>query len=242
MDLDPYLTWTIDETFSLFSKHHLLVLITLFILFVFIYLFRGLLRRQQYNVTFRIVTILLLVLSEITFHSWFIYHDEWSIATTLPLQLSSISLFLSIFLLISKNKFLFEITFFVGCSSALLAMITPELSYPFPHYRFFHFFIAHGAIVVTACFMIVVEGYSPSYMSIWKAFVVLNLYTTLVFILNALLDSNYMFLMEKPMSNTIYAYLGNWPWYLLSLEGIAITFFHLLYFPFVYINRNKRPV
>ncbi|MCA0989340.1 TIGR02206 family membrane protein [Guptibacillus algicola] len=240
--MDPYLTWTINETFSLFSKPHLLVLITLFILFVLVYLFREYLRKRPYNITFRIVVILLLALSEVSFHVWFIFHSEWRIANTLPLQLSSISLFLAVILLISKNKFLFEITFFVGCSSALLAMITPELSYPFPHYRFFHFFIAHGAIVVTAWFMIVVEGYYPTYTSIWKAFVVLNLYTTLVFLINGLLDSNYMFLMEKPMSDTIYTYLGNWPWYLLSLEGIAITLFHLLYLPFVYINRNKRPV
>ncbi|WP_377891599.1 TIGR02206 family membrane protein [Alkalihalobacillus sp. R86527] len=240
--MNPYLTWTIDETFSLFSKSHLLVLIGLSILFVFTYLFRRSLRKRRYNVSFRIIVILLLLLSEASFHLWFIYHGEWRITTTLPLQLSSISLFLAVILLASKNQLLFDITFFVGSSSALLAMITPELTYPFPHYRFFHFFIAHGAIVVTAWFMIVVESYYPTYKSIWKAFFVLNLYTTLIFIVNGLLSSNYMFLMEKPMSNTIYSYLGNWPWYLLSLEVIAITLFHLLYLPFAFINRKERTV
>ncbi|WP_270182663.1 YwaF family protein [Alkalihalobacillus sp. CinArs1] len=240
--MQNYLTWSVNETFSLFSLPHLLVLVTLTGLLVLTYLFRKMLRTKRYNRAFRFILIFLLILSETSFHAWFSYHDEWHVTTTLPLQLSSISLFLALFLLLLKRQFLFEITYFVGSSSALLAMVTPELSYAYPHFRFYHFFVAHGGIVLTAWFMIVVEGYKPSYSSIWRAFIFLNVYTAFIFLLNFLIDSNYMFLMEKPMSNTIYAYLGNWPWYLVTLEVIAISLFHLLYLPFAMINRKERSV
>lgn len=237
--MNPYLTWSVEKTFSLFSLNHLLALALLFFFLIVIYLFRSTLRKKNNNLIFRVVLVAVLTGAEASFHLWFIYHSEWRITTTLPLQLSSISLFLAIFLLITKQRFLFEVTLFAGTSSALLAMITPELSYPYPHYRFFHFFVAHGAIVATAWFMIVVERYIPSYQSIWRAFFVLNCYTFIIFIMNILIGSNYMFLMEKPGSNTIYEYLGNWPWYILSLEFVAITVFHLIYVPFIVVKRQN---
>ncbi|WP_441294634.1 TMEM164 family acyltransferase [Guptibacillus hwajinpoensis] len=87
-------------------------------------------------------------------------------------------------------------------------------------------------MVLTSWLFIAVNKYIPSYRSIWTAFTVLNLYVAVLFAINLSIGSNYMFLMNKPHSHTILDYLGPWPFYLLSLEGITIVVFHLLYLPF----------
>lgn len=227
-------SWFTSRDFALFSTPHILALCILVIMLFLMIILKNQLRHAVTNFVVRISIAIVLVLSEISFHLWFIYHQKWDIATTLPLQLSSISLFLAVFLLLSRQFLVFEITYFVGTASAIFAMMTPDLVYAYPHFRFVHFFIAHGGIVVTTFFMIIIEKYNPSYKSVWIAFVSLNLYVSFIFMLNLLLDANYMYLMAKPLSNTLLSYLGPWPFYLLSLEGITIIAFHLLYIPFIF--------
>ncbi|WP_394176165.1 TIGR02206 family membrane protein [Guptibacillus hwajinpoensis] len=228
-------SWSTSHAFKLFSTPHLFTLCILMLVLITMGIFKNRLRHPVTSFVVRICIALVLVLTEYSFHLWFIYHQKWDVTTTLPLQLSSISLFLAVFLLLTRRFFLFEITYFVGSASALLAMITPDLGvYGYPHFRFFHFFIAHGGIIVAAFYMIMVEKYKPTYLSIWKTFLSLNLFVILIFMLNLFLDANYMYLMAKPLSNTLLTYLGPWPIYLLSLEGIAILAFHLLYLPFIF--------
>ncbi len=233
-----FLDWSTNSRFSLFSAPHLLTLGIVATLMLVMFIYRKPLRKNGPNLTLRVSIACSLMLSEISFHLWFLYHNQWDLATTLPLQLSSISLFLAVFLILSKRFLLFELTYFVGTGSALLAMITPDLGvYAYPHFRFFHFFIAHGGIVIATWHMTIIERFVPHYRSVWKAFFSLNIYVVVLFLVNLVLDANYMFLMEKPINDTLLTYLGPWPYYLFSLEGVSIIAFHLLYLPF-YLSKR----
>ncbi|MGA9288855.1 MAG: TIGR02206 family membrane protein [Anaerobacillus sp.] len=236
--MSTFFEWSTTSRFSLFSAPQLLTLGIIAIITLVLFIFRKQLRKKGPNLTLRISIVCLLILSEISYHLWFLYHNQWDLTSNLPLQLSSISLFLAIFMILTKRFILFEITYFAGTGSAVLAMITPDLGvYAFPHFRFFHFFIAHGGIVIATWHMAVIERFIPSYHSVWKAFLTLNIYVVALFMVNLLLNANYMFLMKKPLTDTLLTYLGPWPYYLLSLEGVAIIAFHLLYLPFYFSKR-----
>ncbi|MCH1627315.1 TIGR02206 family membrane protein [Fredinandcohnia sp. SECRCQ15] len=196
------------------------------ILFVFRTKFSG----RKFVIRYTLACFLLL--SELSLYAWYTYTKTWDIVDTLPLQLCSISLILSFFMLLSRNKFLFEVTYFLGIGGALQAMLTPELSYDFPHYRYFHFFIAHIAIILASLYMIWYEGYKPTIKSILKAFATLNIIAIFVFLMNKATGGNYMFLAHKPNNPSLIDFLGPYPWYILSLEIVALVMFFLLYLPF----------
>lgn len=181
----------------------------------------------------RLTLACLLILSELSLYAWYTYTNTWDIVDTLPLQLCSISLFLSFFMLLTRNKFLFEVTYFLGIGGALQAMLTPELSYDFPHYRYFHFFLAHIAIILASLYMVWYEGYKPTIKSVWKAFASLNVIAFLVYLMNIATGGNYMFLAHKPSNPSLIDFLGPYPWYILSLEIVALVMFFILYLPFV---------
>jgi hypothetical integral membrane protein (TIGR02206 family) len=229
-----------ENVFQLFSPAHMITLTVFLIPIFLLFAFRKRLREPGINRLARVSLFFVLVLSEVSLQVWLWWSGYWSYQYSLPLHLSSISLILSAVLLLTKQYRLFEFTYFVGVGSALQAMLTPDISlYTFPHYRFIHFFISHGGTVVANLFMVFVEGYRPTGKSIWKAFMWLNGYTFVIFIVNFLIDGNYMYISEKPINPSLIDYLGPWPWYILSLEVIALLTFVTLYLPFSLNSRNK---
>jgi hypothetical integral membrane protein (TIGR02206 family) len=60
-------------------------------------------------------------------------------------------------------------------------------------------------------------------------------------LVNWLIGSNYMFIAHPPETASLIDVLGPWPWYLLSLEGIAVVVFLLLYLPYLFIDLRRKP-
>ena len=53
-----------------------------------------------------------------------------------------------------------------------------------------------------------------------------------VYGLNHLLGANYGFINGKPVVGTLFDYMGPYPWYLITLQFVAFTFYFLLLLPF----------
>lgn len=182
----------------------------------------------------RFFLALILLISELTLYVWYVHTGFWDLVDSLPFHLCSISLILSIIMLLTRSYFWFEITYFLGIGGALQAMVTPELAYDFPHYRYFHFFLAHIAIILSSLYMLWYEKCRPTIKSVWKAFVALNILAFVVFFINKVTGGNYMFLARKPSNPSLIDLLGPYPWYILSLEVVAFAIFFILYLPFVF--------
>jgi hypothetical integral membrane protein (TIGR02206 family) len=152
-----------------------------------------------------------------------------------------LTLFLSIAILLTDERRLYPLVYFAGIGGALQAILTPNLGYPFPHFRFFHFFVVHIAIILTALYMTWVRGYRPTWKSIAWTMVFLNVSAFVVGLVNLAVGSNYMFLMRKPDTASLLDLLGPHPVYILVEELIALALFILMYIAFFVIpDRLKR--
>jgi len=180
-----------------------------------------------------------LVLNRIALHAWLICYDQWSIQWNLPLHLCSIFVWLSAYMLITKNYAVFEFAYFLGIGGALQPLLTPDTGiYGFPHFYAIQFFISHGGIVTAGVYLAVVEGYRPHWSSIKKVFIWGNIYLLFVTIINLLINSNYLYTLHKPHSVTLLDFLGPWPWYLINAEIIALIIFLILYSPYLISDRK----
>lgn len=222
------------EPFILFSRQHLIMLVLTAFIAVLLYLFRRPLqnRSEKSKRRLRLSLASILLLSEISLYIWYAKTGVWDIAGSLPFHLCTITLWLSIFMLVRRSYSLYEIAYFTGLAGAGQALLTPELFYPFPHYRFFHFFIAHMAIILSCLYMTWVEGFRPTLKSVGKTMVFLNASLIIVIPINALTGGNYMFMARKPENPSLIDFLGPYPWYILSLEFVALFFLLLFYLPF----------
>ncbi|MYD59632.1 MAG: TIGR02206 family membrane protein, partial [Gemmatimonadetes bacterium] len=125
----------------------------------------------------------------------------------------------------------YEIVYFWGLVGATNAVVTPQLEFGYPQYRFFQYFIAHGGIVAAALFATWGLGMRPTGRSVLRVFVLLNLLAIVLIGVNLMLESNYMFLCQPPTTKSPFFFLP-WPWYLLFLDGVALVLFYVLFILF----------
>ncbi|MBN2321084.1 MAG: TIGR02206 family membrane protein [Acidobacteria bacterium] len=147
---------------------------------------------------------------------------------SLPLELCNLVLIACILSLFRSGQWLYEITYFWGLGGTLQALVTPDLAAGFPSWDFFLFFWSHGAILFGIVFIIAVKNFRPRKNSVIRMMIALNAYAIVVGTINAAMDWNYGYLCRKPAVPSLLDLLGPWPWYLLSLEGVALLTFLIL--------------
>lgn len=226
--------------FYLFQWQHYIPLLISTLLILHLFRYRHSLRTKKWTVAIRYGVGGLLLMMEIALYAWYYVNDRFYFEQSLPLQLCGISYLLTIIMLIFPSQILYEFLYFAGIGGALQALITPvAILSGFPHFTYFYFFLGHGAIVWVALYMTWVHQYRPKPKSIWRAFGILNLLLIVIIPVNMWTGGNYFFIAYKPGEGTLLDFLGPWPWYILSMELVAIIVFHLLYLPFYIADRRR---
>lgn len=175
----------------------------------------------------------ILIVNELGWHIWHIIHSEWTIQTMLPFHLCSVLVWVSGAALLTRSFKIYEYLYFMGIGGAIQALLTPDVGlYGYPHYRFFQTFISHGGIITAAIYMTAIEGQRPTWRSLLRVAIGMNIYLAVVFGINSLIGSNYLFIMRPPDTPSLIDMLGPWPWYILALEAIGLMTCLLLYLPF----------
>lgn len=224
--------------FAFFSFEHLIVLVIFIFLTFALYRFRN--HIFKYDSWIRTTFFITLFSLELLYHFWLYNGGNWDITYTLPFQLCSISLILSLILILTNSRLLAHLLYFIGGVGAFAALLTPELFLGFPHFRFFQFFITHMVIIWTALYYVWVKGFYPGKKSVWVAFLFLNGCSFVAFWVNRLTGGNYMFLAQKPENASLIDYLGPYPYYILSLEGLALGLFWILWMPFARKGQTQK--
>ena len=131
----------------------------------------------------------------------------------------------------NDNRFIAEAAYFLGLGGIPQALATPDLANGFPSVEFILFFWGHGASLATITFLIASRDFKPGRHSIPRMMMVVNFYALVIGMVDAVTGWNYGYLCRKPSAPSLLDYLGPWPWYLLSIELIALLTFLILYIP-----------
>lgn len=231
----------LQQTFQLFSWMHVIPVLIVLSISVLIYKHKDALKKEPSIHYLRFGLALLILLQEVFLQLYRLWAGIWSVSLSLPLQLCSIGVLLTAYLLITQNKKLFQKVVFIILIGASLALMTPGINsgYGFPHFRYFQFFIAHGLIVINITVLLFVFDYQKDieYKHLLTNFVSLIGIALLVYGVNLVTNGNYMYLMHKPAPGTLFDAFGPYPIYIFQILLLGIPFFfHLFYFPFFIRN------
>jgi hypothetical integral membrane protein (TIGR02206 family) len=230
----------VGEPFILFGTGHLIA-IGLVALATILLVVLGRRSSEKTRKTIRYTLAAILVVDELAWHAWNIYVGQWSIQNTLPFHLCSVLVWLSAYMLITKNYTIYEFAYLLGIAGALQALLTPDAGkFGFPHFRAFQTMISHGTIIASAVYMTLVENYRPTWASVKRVLIGANIYMVVIFVLNFILQSNYLFIRQKPATASLLDALPAWPYYIIFIELIGVAFALLLYSPYAVSDWIKK--
>lgn len=208
--------------FSMFSTSHLVMLSLFIMVTLMIFIYRknvrpGKWRRAEISLGIALIGL------EAANQFWMYHNGLWRIGRSLPLELCNIGLILCILLLLTNKKIFFELLFFLAIFGATMALFIPALKYDFPHFRYFHFFIAHAVIVWVSVYYLMVKGYQLTFLSVVKLLVLINSLLPVVVYINQQHNGNFWFLRHKPNAPSLFDIMGPYPWYIITLEGVLLV-------------------
>ncbi len=229
------------EPFIAFGSSHIVMLLIYFsgIMLFVIFIKKVLSNTYLYN-TIRWILFSLLILSEVSYQTWTALTGIWSLQEHTPLHLCGVAGITGAIALVTHNRKLIQVTFFIGLIPAFLALVTPELPYDYPHYRFWKFFVHHTAISWTSIFLVATSSLKIKFKSLLEVYGYLLIYAIIIgFFINPLLNSNYLYLSHTPTATTPLDVLGSGIWYYVNLCGLAFIVFFVQLQIYKLLKREK---
>lgn len=163
---------------------------------------------------------------------------EFDLQSALPLHYCDVAALTGALALWTHRQWFCETTYFFGLAGTLQGLITPALQIDYPAARFWLFFGSHGAVVITAFYVVLGLRHAPRSGAVKRAMIAMSVYAISVSVLNSLLGTNYGFLCAKPPTASLMDYLGPWPWYVGSLWLLGLVSYSVLDLPF-WIQRRS---
>lgn len=233
------------EPFDMFGVEHIAALVVSLILIVFvpIYAHRNLGEKAQHDLGKIIGWIIFL--NYITWVILEIIAGTFDHKLHLPVHLCRFTNLMIPLIMVWRSYFAYEILFFWGFSGMIQASFTPDIAAGFPHFQYFRFWVGHQGVILALVYATVVYEIRPTFKSLVKSFIGLNIFLLVAVMVNLLLDANYFWICGKPVDHlgnaipTLLDHMGPWPWYILTGEFVALAHFLLAYSPFYFMNRRK---
>jgi hypothetical integral membrane protein (TIGR02206 family) len=187
----------------------------------------------------RLLAIVILA-NEAGWWVWLGFQHTWSFSYALPLHLCDVAAFVSAAALWTRRPLLVELTYFWGLAGTSNSLITPDLADHFPSYLFFQYYIAHGAIVAAALFLVFGLQITPRQGAVARVIALTLGLAAVDSVANLMTGGNYMFLRHAPGVHSLLDQMGPWPWYVVGAAGLALALFVALDLPF-FIGRRRTP-
>lgn len=219
--------------FQIFGIDHIAVLLILFVVLILVILFRAQLTGSVDKTIRYLTAICLFLIGAVGLIAAYRIG-----VVVIPLNFCDLALFASIMALLTLKPWLCHVCYVWGLAGTMQALLQPDLSSAFPGFWWFHFFLLHGGVVLSAVYLAATQRVQPTLRTVGWLIVVTNLYAGIVITVNWFYGTNFGYLAQKPANPSILDYLGDWPYYLISMEIIGIVSMIVLFLPFSCFRRQ----
>lgn len=154
--------------------------------------------------------------------------NSWSVQYNLPFHMCGLSGIMSILILFSYNTKIAHFVYYWGLTGGIYSLLTPEFDQGIQGFFFYSYFISHGGLILTCSYMIVHHKFRPAPNSWLTIFLITQIAAITVGLFNWSTGSNYMYLLTPPVVDNPLI-VGQWPWYILVFELLAIAHFYVFY-------------
>ncbi len=187
--------------FKYFSLAHLLPILLLAIGIFLVYRYRDRLRDWKHEDTFRTLMGVLLIFNECSYYWRLLYvgnsQDGTQMLTFLPLEVCEWTAYIAAFMLLKKNRHLYDIAFYITLTLGLIPLVTPAVltRSGLAYFRYYSFWIEHIVPMLGVFYMTFVHGFRPDFRKVYKPLLMLSVLACFAIYANLNIpDANFMYL------------------------------------------------
>lgn len=198
------------------------------------------LRGSRREVLLRRSLAAVLVCFAVPLQAWQLTGKGWDFYTSLPLQLTDLDWVVAVWALVTLGWRSRALLYYWGLTLTPQAIITPELSFLWPHPAFVGFWGVHLFTFWSATYLTAAARPGPDWRGYRWALLCTTVWAVLVMGFNALAGTNYGFLNRKPQTASALDLLGPWPLYVLAEVVIIVVAWALITWPWVARHQPSR--
>lgn len=151
-----------------------------------------------------------------------LYAGVFDVTKDIPLHMCNFLPFIMIWVYATKNRTVWATIFFWIILGVSQANLTPSVEFSLFHYDAIRYWSVHLMLVLLGLYPAIVWKWELELKDVLRTFIALNLVAGVIYFLNLILSSNYLYVMGKPPGTTFFSLLPEWPTYILVLEAIII--------------------
>jgi len=192
--------------------HLLQIFITGLVIFLIIR-YKDQIRVSKHEKLMRYCVGSILLAIQLSYYIWKASVGTLTFVNTLPLGVCTINMFVSVYIIFSKDERVFNIIYFWGLG-AILSVLFPDILFGPDRYRYYQFFYAHMMFLWIYMYMIFVYGYRPGLKDFRNSALLLFVVAVGIALpLSLIFDYNYMFMLDaggtpleilEPLGHVIY--------------------------------------
>lgn len=168
------------------------------------------------------------------------YLGTFDVKHDIPLHLCNFLPFVLIWVYFTKSRKVWGTVFFWIVLGVSQANLTPSVQFSLFHYDAIRYWMVHMGLVLLALYPALIWKWDLERKDILRTVGWLNVAAALIFGINLLLGSNYMYVMAKPPGTTFFSLLPPWPAYILVLEVILVIWSLMVYALFKWIRAKAK--
>jgi len=231
--------------FSLFTPAHFAPILAMLLAIYLIRRYRSEISRSSHEESIRYILAFALIISDMAYY-WRLVGVpslQPGPVENLPIGVCGWAAIFCSFMLVGKNRTLFDISYFWLLSGSIFALLTPTpLTYTGPtRFRYYQFWAEHTLGYVAIFYMIFVHGIRPTVKSAVKSYIALWCMVLLAYWVNSMIPgANYLYMARPEAAPSVLDILP--PNFLLrvAVMGAVITLMYALaYLPWYLKDRRN---
>jgi hypothetical integral membrane protein (TIGR02206 family) len=215
---------------KLFGIEHLFYLSVMISAFLFIWINRKQLHRNQKNI--RTTLIIVSIFQQILLYTYFAFMTNFDLSQALPLHLCRISTILGLLYLFTRKSFWMDLVFYFGLFSYASFLYPLSIQPPY-HALGLSFLLNHMLTLLLPFIAWNAFAWRPSKTSLKWVFLSFLIYLFLAALANKLFGGNYFYLAQRPFLNTLSVYM-----YYPLVVVVTLTGFYLAYLFTHYLSKR----
>ncbi len=211
-----------NNLFSSYSSEHFILL------FGFLAFAIGIIRylkgySEDYQRKVLLIIAIILSVSQLSKIPLNLYTNTFDITKDIPLHMCNFLPFVMVVVYAIKSRAIWATVFFWIILGVSQANFTPSVQYSLFQYDAIRYWMVHMGLVLLAFYPAISWKWELELKDVVRTIIWLNIAALIIYGLNLLLNSNYLYVMGKPPGTTFFSILPEWPTYILVLEVIIIV-------------------